>query len=104
MITTVTTVNKGSYDVYCGRGSIFGNPFYIGTLREGGDGIRAEVVFKHLVYFHKRLISDPQFKRRVLALRGKKLGCYCHDWDGIGPNPLYCHCDTVADYLNSLPD
>jgi len=98
-LTTVVNIRKEEYDVFCGRPSIFGNPFHIGK-----DGIRAEVVFKHLIYFYKRLIDDPQFKRKVLALKGGRLGCYCHNWDGIVPNPLYCHCDTVADYLNSLPD
>jgi len=104
MTTTVTIVNKSSYDVYIGRPSIFGNPFYIGPPRADGDGTREEVVFKHLVYFHRRLISDPEFKRRVLSLKGKKLGCYCHDWNGIGENPLYCHGDTITAYLNTLPD
>ena len=102
--TTVTTVNKGSYDVYIGRPSIFGNPFYFNPLVKYKYGTRAEVVFKHFVYFHKRLISDPGFKREVLALKGRKLGCYCHDWDGIGENPMYCHGDNIADYLNNLPN
>jgi len=97
-LTTVVNIREESCEFYCGRPSIFGNPFAIGK-----DGTRSDVVFKHLIYFYKRLISDPQFKLRVLALKGKKLGCFCHFWDGTGPNPLYCHGDNIADYLNSLP-
>lgn len=99
MRATVTTVNKSSYDVYIGRPSIFGNPFHIGE-----DGTRMEVVFKHFIYFHKRLISNSEFKLAVHALKGKKLGCYCHDWNGIGENPMYCHGDNIADYLNGLAE
>lgn len=98
MITTVVNTHETSCDVYCGRPTIFGNPFILGQ-----HGTREEVVFKHLVYFRKRLISDPNFKRAVLTLKGKKIGCCCHYWDGIGENPLYCHCDNIASYLNLLP-
>lgn len=103
MNTTVVKIRKNTYDdtydAFIGRPSIFGNPFHVGK-----DGTRTEVVFKHFMYFRKRLTSDPEFKRTVLALRGKKLGCFCHDWDGTGENPMYCHGDNIADYLNSLPE
>lgn len=97
--TTVVNVRKEKYDVFMGRPSIFGNPFHIGK-----DGTRTEVVFKHFIYFHRRLISDPMFKLAVHAHKGKKLGCFCHSWDGTGENPLYCHVDNITDYLNTLPD
>lgn len=106
LITTVVNIKdmprQGDYNiVYCGRHygqpSTFGNPFKIGA-----DGNRSEVVFKHFLYFRKRLISDPAFKAKVLTLKGKKLGCFCHEWNGTGDNPMFCHCDNIADYLNHL--
>ena len=39
--------------------------------------------------------SDPEFRAKVLALRGKRLGCWCA--------PAPCHCDIIAAYLDALP-
>lgn len=100
MATTVVNIRDSQlYDVFIGRPSIFSNPFRIGK-----DGTRAEVVYEHLIYFHRLLISDPIFKRAVLSLKGKRLGCFCHCWNGIGENPMYCHGDNIASYLNTLPE
>ncbi len=88
MITTVVNLKMGSYDAYIGRGSPFGNPFKIGK-----DGDRDEVIRKFRLYFKERL-KDSTFKSMILALRGKRLGCYCA--------PLACHGDVIVAYLNKL--
>jgi len=44
-------------------------------------------------YFYERLASDPEFRERVLALRGKTLGCFC--------KPRACHGDVIANYLEA---
>lgn len=79
------------YDVYCGRGSDYGNPH-----RMFGDGSREESIrrFKHDFdnnLLHRFKKSDEKFK----ALRGKVLGCYCH--------PKQCHVHVLALYLNARP-
>ena len=79
-------VRADEYDVYIGRPSIFGNPFKIGR-----DGSREEVVEQYNEYFHERIESDPEFRKRVLALKGKRLGCYC--------KPLSCHGHIIVEYL-----
>lgn len=81
----VVNKNYEEFDVYIGRGSMFGNPFYIGR-----DGDRALVIDKYKAWFTKRL-EDPKFKKAVLALKGKRLGCYC--------KPKACHGDIIAEYL-----
>lgn len=78
-------VNKKDL-VYCGRGSIYGNPFRIGP-----DGSREEVIAKHKIYLYNRLETDPEFKKAVLALKGKIKVCFC--------KPLLCHLDTIEEYL-----
>jgi hypothetical protein len=93
MKTTVVNLKKEPYDVYCGRAGhgkdgYFGNPFHI------INGIRGSAIEPYKEYFYKRLETDPDFKERILALKGKVLGCFC--------KPRVCHCDIIANYLNNL--
>ena len=89
--TTPTTIvnikHHSKCDVLCCRGSPFGNPYMIGR-----DGTRDDVCDKFIPYFKKKL-TNPEFRAKVLALRGKKLGCYCV--------PLRCHVQTIVDYLEN---
>lgn len=80
-------------DVYIGRAGkgqdgYFGNPY-----RLTDESRRAEVIAKYAQHFQERL-RDPEFKRRVLELKGKRLVCFC------APKP--CHGDVIAAWLNSL--
>ena len=70
-------------DVYIGRGSKWGNPFYIGK-----DGTRKEVVEKYREYVRTRpdLIAD------IHELDGKVLTCYCR--------PQLCHGDVLLELLS----
>lgn len=71
--------------MYCGRPSVFGNPFVIGK-----DGSREEVIRKYEVYLKK----NPQLIARAKKeLRGKDLICWCA--------PLACHCDVLLKIANS---
>lgn len=85
--TTVVNRTKEDYDVYIGRGSDFGNPYRIGP-----DGTREEVIVKYRDYFYQRIVYDEMFKKAVLNLRGKRLGCFC--------KPKDCHGDIIVEYLN----
>jgi hypothetical protein len=88
-MTSIHNKYKESYNVYIGRPTIFGNPFEIGK-----DGSRQDVVDKYRAYFHKRIDEDVEFKKQVLALKGKRLGCFC--------KPHACHGDIICEYLNNL--
>ena len=89
MQTVVVNINKEPFDIYIGRAGrgedgYFGNPFRMGS------GIsREDAVQKFQKYF-----IDSEFKRRVLALTGKRLGCFC--------KPKTCHGEVIADWLNKM--
>jgi hypothetical protein len=80
----VVHCKKEPYDVYCGRPSIWGNPFEIGK-----DGTRKEVIAK----FKKYLLANEELVDKLPELRGKILGCWCA--------PKACHCDVLADLANT---
>lgn len=87
MPTTVVNIKKQKCDVYIGRPGPFGNPFRIG---EHGD--RELVLSRYKAYFYRRL-TEPEFRDKILALKGKVLGCWC--------KPLTCHGDVIVDYLEN---
>lgn len=96
MKTTVVNIKSSAYDQYIGRAGhgqdgYFGNPFILKPWMK-----RGETLERYRKYFYDRLASDPEFKERIHALRGKTLGCFC--------KPLPCHGDIIAEYLNQLPD
>lgn len=91
MKTHVVNISRGHVcDVYIGRkgrghSGYFGNPYY--------DGTREENIFRFRLYFANRIETDPEFRRAVLALRGKRLGCHCY------PRP--CHGDVYVQWLET---
>lgn len=83
MKTVVKNLSFTNYDIYIGRPSIFGNPYRSGSRDENCDHYEE--------YFQSRIQTDPSFKKQVLALKGKRLGCFC--------KPERCHGDTIVSYL-----
>lgn len=92
MSATVTSVaaapigweNDPRY-VYIGRpgkglSGPWGNPFNTGT--------RAEKIARYEEWMRKRLAAEPDLRKRVAALHGKILVCFCF--------PLTCHGDVLA--------
>jgi hypothetical protein len=101
--TIVVNVRSDEYDVYIGRvwkgssgsgASMFGNPF-IPDDRSSEES-RQACLDKYRIYFEGRLAVDPVFRAAVLALRGKRLGCFCA--------PKSCHGDIIAEYLETFPE
>jgi len=91
--TLVVNLRRGPYDVYIGRAGkgldgYFGNPF---RLSPGDD--RAVVLDRYRVWFLERIRTDGEFQRKVLALRGKRLGCFC--------KPAACHGDVIASWVDA---
>lgn len=88
--TRVVNINLDmEFDVYIGRGSIFGNKHRIGR-----HCTREQAVARYKVDFYKRIERDLKFKRAVLKLRGKRLGCFC--W------PKLCHGSVIVEYLRKV--
>ena len=84
--TTVVNMHvTQGWDVRIDRMSMFGNPFKVGI-----HGTRAEVVEMYQEHFNK-MITYKGFRDKVIALRGKRLGCWC--------KPEGCHGDILIKLL-----
>lgn len=92
-ITFVSNKDRGEhFDTYCGRGTLWGNPYAIGI-----DGDRDEVIRKFKYDFDRDYLKGGNdFKEKLKKLRGHTLGCHC--------KPYACHGDVLAQYLNELDD
>lgn len=93
MIVNINRTKK--YDVYIGRAGkgldgYFGNPFPLESF--GGDRDACLAAYK--TYFLDRVRKDEEFKRRVLALKGKTLGCFCA--------PDLCHGEVIEEWLGPV--
>lgn len=77
-VTQVVNKHTAAYDVYIGRGSVWGNPFIIGT-----DGSRVEVIAK----YEAMLRQNEGLLSQLHTLTGKRLGCFC--------KPYTCHGDVL---------
>lgn len=83
--TRIVNLRQAPFDVYIGRrgqgyDGYFGNPFV---------GLHA--LKRYREHFFQRIETDPEFRRRVLELQGKVLGCFC--------KPRPCHGDIIVAWL-----
>jgi hypothetical protein len=90
MKTTVINIKKNHFnretDVYIGRGSKWGNPYFISHIQT-----RDEVCEKYIAHMTELMKADPT-KYNIAELQGKRLACYC--------KPLRCHGDWLAALAN----
>jgi len=97
-MTKIVNTRKEKYDIYIGRGSIFGNPYtHIPIKNTKADfqvKTREEAMEKYREYFYNRIETDTEFLDEVLRLKDKVLGCYC--------KPLDCHGDIIKEFLDKL--
>ena len=92
----------GKADVYCGRGSILGNPFSHkeGTKAKFVVESRDEAVEAYRGYFKEQMESNAEFlneMRRIYRIARKQevnLVCYCA--------PLACHCNVIRGFILSF--
>lgn len=96
-IQIVNIKSSAKYDVYCGRGSIFGNPYthikYKKTLAEFVVNTRDESIDKYKEYFYNRINTDVEFKNAVINLKGKTCACFCF--------PARCHLNIIKEWLDN---
>jgi hypothetical protein len=78
------------HDVYCGRPSIYGNPWSYkdGTLAKFKVATKGESIEN----FKKYLETNREFQTEVEKLRGKTLACWCRNNN--------CHVQVMVDWLN----
>lgn len=81
----VVNLRFEKFDVYIGRGSIWGNKFRIGV-----DGNRKEVIKKYFDLMMERLRGSKKdfWISELKKLEGKSLGCFC--------KPESCHGDVLV--------
>jgi len=92
----------GVVDVYCGRGSVLGNPFSHkeGTKAKFVMESRDEAVEAYRGYFKEQMETNSAFlneMRRIYRIARKQevnLICYCA--------PLRCHCDVIRGFMLSF--
>ena len=90
MSEATAVVNKRhgvAFDVYIGRGSLWGNPYPI------GPGSDREAVIRR---YEDHLRSSPKLLAAVEGLHGKSLGCFCA--------PAPCHGDILAAFADSFSE
>ena len=92
--------------VYVGRAmsryglsaSKWGNPFRIGGLCCGTQFIDRELSIElYRTWLSSQILLG---KLNISELSGKDLVCWCHNWDGNGANPMYCHADILLELAN----
>ncbi len=90
--TRVVNKHHGDpFDVYIGRGSIWGNPFPMnGRTTAERAASRREVILR----FEQHLLASPELLALVAQLHGKTLQCFC------APKP--CHGHVLAHYADAL--
>jgi Domain of unknown function (DUF4326) len=109
--TTIVNLADDEYDVYIGRRSDprthmltegvlpgeegwLGNPHPIGQCDLcDREHTRDECIAEFSKDFHRKLAANDEFRKAVLALHGKRLGCYC--------KPRNCHGDVIRSYIDS---
>lgn len=67
--------------VYCGRPTIYGNPFF------GGDKLQNVALYRQLIS------NSPSLAAKIRELRGKDLACWCR----LGEP---CHVDILLELAN----
>lgn len=88
-LCTVVNLKTDSYDVYIGRGSRWGNPFIVRS--EKG---RKKAIQDYKKYIIEKINRGEITHDHLVALKGKRLGCFCR--------PLPCHGEVIADIVNAL--
>lgn len=69
-MTEVVNKRDRLYDVYIGRGSVWGNPFTVEQY--GRDGC----IEKYEQYIRDKLRLNPELWQELQKLEGKVLGCF----------------------------
>ena len=98
----VVNLYKEKYDVYIGRrgrgqDGYFGSPIIIGspcpmcnnTHKDNGSTLPC-----YKQYLEIRIRKDDIFRKRLLALKGKVLGCFC--------KPKPCHGDVIVEFCKTF--
>jgi len=90
--TKVVHCKKDAFDIYIGRGSIYGNPFTHIKDRETKAEFVVATRSEAIESYREWIKSQPNILQKLETLRGKRLGCFCA--------PKTCHGDILVELLN----
>ena len=84
---------------YVGRPTRWGNPYIIGQPHPstGLPMTREQVIELYEAYINREIAEG---RLSLSPLRGVNHACWCHTWDGLPPNPRYCHADITLELAN----
>lgn len=97
--TKVVNIYANQYDFYIGRAGkgrdgYFGNPHPIGDCSICGRfHDRPDCLSEYKKDFDLRIENDLEFRTRVLALKGSRIGCFC--------KPKDCRGDIIKEWLDN---
>jgi hypothetical protein len=94
MPTLVVNVRYEKYDVYIGRGSIWGNPF--SHLSDTKALFRVKTREESIDRYRGWIATQPLLIEKIPTLRGRRLGCYC--------DPRPCHGWVLAELADRIKD
>lgn len=100
-IRNAPSIKRDHNYVYIGRGSPYGNPFsHVADSKY--PVIRVKTREEAIAAYRVWINSDTEMigwtkptHEQIMALRGRKLGCYC--------DPLPCHGEPLIDYIEAEP-
>lgn len=83
--------HKGKFDIYIGRGTIWGNPHPIDLGQGISRPVSIEMYREHLY----ECLEDGRISiGDILSLSGKRIGCSCA--------PLPCHGNIIIEVFNEI--
>jgi hypothetical protein len=93
MATTIVHCKKDKYDIYIGRGSIYGNPYTHIKNRDTKAEFIVETRKDAIEKYKEYLLNNPELLEQIKKLKNKTLGCFC--------KPKSCHGDIIKEILDS---
>lgn len=110
-MTRVVNLRLNNYDLYIGRAGRgqdgrFGNPFPISSPKYKDlprEKALEECLADYRSWFILKVECDLSFRAAVLALKDKRLGCFCAPAGGFPDNnpPWRCHGQILANWIDS---
>ena len=89
----VVNIRTGArYDVYIGRGSIWGNPFTHKPLKDTKAQFQVATRIEAIEKYEDWILTQPELLGQIHKLKGLTLGCFCR--------PLVCHGDVLVRLTN----
>lgn len=90
----VNKYKEKNYDVYIGRGSVWGNPFTHRELSKTKAEFQTTSREESINKYRDWILNQSQLVARIPELRGKTLACFC--------KPKSCHGDVLSDMANEF--